>query len=61
MGRNVLGISCGFFYTLVVIERSILEDSYFSVKIRRFRVLEINIYKIFLKICVKCNFEIYIY
>lgn len=61
MGRNVLGISCGFSHTLAVIERSILDDSYSPVKTRRSRASETNTHKILPKTCAKCNTEIYTY
>uniref|UniRef100_K1R9I4 Alsin n=1 Tax=Magallana gigas TaxID=29159 RepID=K1R9I4_MAGGI len=61
VGRNVLGISCGFSHTLAVIERSILEDSYSPVKTRRSRASETNTHKILPKTCAKCNSEIYTY
>lgn len=61
VGRNVLGISCGFSHTLAVIERSILDDSYSPVKTRRSRASETNTHKILPKTCAKCNTEIYTY
>lgn len=59
VGRNVLGISCGFFHTLAVVERSILDDSYSSVKTRRSRASETHTHKNLPKTCAKCNVEIY--
>ncbi|XP_056010934.1 alsin-like isoform X4 [Ostrea edulis] len=61
VGRNVLSISCGFFHTLAVVEKSILDDSYSSVKTRRSRASETNTHKNLPKTCAKCNAEIYTY
>ncbi|XP_061189160.1 alsin-like isoform X2 [Saccostrea echinata] len=61
VGRNVLGISCGFTHTLAVVERSLLDDSYSSVKTRRSRASETTTHKNLPKTCAKCNSEIYTY